>query len=100
VFTPAMYYLPPVFGPHQVWPGHSPGPGVYLTPSAGARPPFHGFDPAASPCAPPARPSLGGPAARSRATPLRRLSRLSRLRRPSTCQAGSSTPPRGASTWF
>ena len=31
MFTLAMYYFPPVFGPHQVWPGHSPDPGVYLT---------------------------------------------------------------------
>ena len=101
MFTLAMYYFPPVFGPHQVWPGHSPDPGVYLTPlTAGARPPFHGFDPTAIPCAPPAPPSLGGLGARSRAASLTRLSRLSRLRRPSTCQAGSSTPPAGASTWF
>ena len=28
MFTLAMYYFPPVFGPHQVWPGHSPDPGV------------------------------------------------------------------------
>ena len=52
MFTLAMYYFPPVFGPHQVWPGHSPDPGVYLTPlTAGARPPFHGFDPTAIQCA-------------------------------------------------
>ena len=57
MFTLAMYYFPPVFGPHQVWPGHSPDPGVPCRHFALLQlAPFHGFDPTAIPCAPPAPP--------------------------------------------
>ena len=98
MFTLAMYYFPPVFGPHQVWPGHSPDPGVpcrLFTAGAISR-----LLTLQELCVRPRLPSLGELRARSRAASLTRLSRLSRLRRPSTCQAGYSTPLRGLAPGF